>query len=235
MCGQLAEFLLLLFQGLHLVCDLLVLGMDFAEQRCNFLIVRIQIRLLRIDGVDGLHNPLHHRRGQGCRQQHPAQQHDGHRGGKSHQHGQHRILGLGHPEHAAVLQPKGIVNGFFRQCGGIPGSFSHAGIPGLCKFLPVAVVFHLGYIRLTVVDHRSGSCHPGHTLRALETVKIGDSRRLHTPGYACRLLVQLLIGPLVKIAVQHVHNQHGTCQQRQHRHQQHSLENASFHTLLLIL
>ena len=77
--------------------------------------------------------------------------------------------------------------------------------------------------------------HSDQVRQALETVKIGDSRRLHTPGYACRLLVQLLIGPLVKIAVQHVHNQHGTCQQRQHRHQQHSLENASFHTLLLIL
>ena len=228
--GDVLEFLGFPAQGFQLGIDLQVLPGELVQHGGQLLIGIVLQRVIQIQTIQGLHNPLGH----------PVAEHRGEHNGNEENHAdglQHPQQqagrgsgGGGQPQHAAVPQTHRLVDRLFCHGRGVAHSAAAAFLKGLADLLPVQMVFHGGLIRPGVVEHPALRVHPGDPVapgvRPLQKVK---SQLLRPGGSQPQLVPQLPALHGIKIVIGDADDDRHAAQQHHQRHRQRGAENLSRH------
>ena len=220
--GDLLELLRAAAQGAHLLVDLPPLVLQTAQQGRQLLVGLVFQRVLQIQAVQRLHDPLGDAAGQQAGQD--QRRSDDQQDGLEHpqQHGSRGDAAGGQAQHRAVRQTLGVVEHFGEH--GVAVTAGLTGAVGQClpHLLALGVVLHGRGIGAGVVEHHAVGTKPcDAVIVGIQTGEIGHAVSL---GHGCRrnrqLVLQLLLLQLAEVAVQRAHDDDQTgCQHRKpHRH-----------------
>ena len=212
--GDLFKFVLPLPEVSGPMADLLLLGVDPAQQRRQFLVSVVVQRALQIQPVQRLHHPSGCPARQECGKSHRQQCH--HDDSMEHPKNQHpyRFLTAGNAEHRAVRQAHRLIEHLFRQRLGIAGAAAAAAGERLPDLLPLAMIFHGLRIRSGVIQHCAVRCHPGQPLRRVpDAGQIVRAVRFHRRRGQCQFCLKLLFPHRAEIGVKAAGDHQQRCQQ----------------------
>ena len=139
----------------ELIVDLLMLAVNPAEQRRDFVVGLRLERVIEIDGVERLDNAAGEPFRQKRAENHGGEQNDQHRLKHAKQQHRERLLRNADTEHAPVVHTPCDVDRLFKKRLRIPAAFALAGGERLLYFLARGMVLHRACVSLRIVEHRA--------------------------------------------------------------------------------
>ena len=113
--GDLGKSGLLPFGLGQLHGDGFLLFVDLGQQRSNLLVTFPFFGMLKIQLIDRLHDLFGCPEGEEAGQRQQQKDDKGQRLQQSDKQDRHVVLGAGYPQHRAVIQPEGVINGLLRE------------------------------------------------------------------------------------------------------------------------
>ena len=190
--GYLHELIGPLFQALHLLRYLQPLAVYLFEQRGQLLIGLVLKRPVQVQPVQRPDNALCKPMGQQGRKHHSQYAHNRHGLEHGHHQGEHGSPADGNPQHRAVAQLAGPVEGLLGHGAGKAGALALAAQKRLLYFLPVSVIAQLSIVLSRVEEHRPIRGDPCQAVAfAVYALKIVPSAFLNPLGRKVQLVRQL--------------------------------------------
>ena len=212
---DLAELVLFLAQNAHLPVDFLPLAVDAPQQRRQLLVgVGVVQRVLQIQPVQRLDNPLAQPFGQPRGQQQRRQRHGQNGLEHAQRHQSRRRAADGDAQHRAVVHAPGVVDRLFRQRGGIARGMALALFQRLPNLRALGVVLHLARVGLSVAQHRAVGGDPREAVAV--GAKLGQIVKpavLHADGGEAQLVAQLVFLNAAEVIVHAAQNDRQAAQQ----------------------
>ena len=149
------ELVGLALQFSQLIVDLLMLAVNPAEQRRDFVVGLRLERMIQINGVERLDNAVGEPLGKKRAENHGGEQNDQHRLKHAKQQHRERLPRDADAEHAPVVHALCDVDRLFKKRLRIPAAFALAGGQRLLYFLARGMVLHRACVCLRIVKHRA--------------------------------------------------------------------------------
>ena len=228
--GDLVELVRLAAQRAQLRGDLAVLLVDAPEQRRQLLIAADVQRVVEVEPVERVDDPLREPPGENAREDQCRGQHQQHRLQHAEDQQTRRRAADGDAQHRPVAQPPGIVERLLQERRGVAGALALSGLERLLHLLAIGVALHRGRVRLRIIEDAAVGGDP----RQAEAVgrelrEVVPARALHRSGGQRQLVLELRLLHAAEEIIQIAENQQKAREQDRPRHEHNGAENLSCH------